>query len=311
MRPIRHKRYVESGFTLIEAIAVITITGILFSIVAVFIRGSVTSYFDTARRAELTDIADTALRRMDRELRLSVPDTVRVAPGVTYIEVLAAKAGGRYDSLAAAPCFTSTQCSSITTTGSVLETIAGTPVVAAGPSGGRYRIASIVAGQDRIVIYNQYNNSGNDCTSNNPSAYCGQNVSTLTGVVDGGSQDAFSFASQQFFPAGGSPSRRFQITEGPVTYACNATGATVNGLPPRSLTRFSNYAITAIQPVSALAVPLSTAASSLIATNVFACSFNYAGGVFERWGVVDLYLELTEQGETVSLYHEVHINNVP
>ncbi|HJW54183.1 MAG TPA: prepilin-type N-terminal cleavage/methylation domain-containing protein, partial [Burkholderiaceae bacterium] len=57
----------EKGFTLAEAVIVIVITGIIAGTVAVFLRLPVQGYVDTAARAELTDIADTALRRMTRD----------------------------------------------------------------------------------------------------------------------------------------------------------------------------------------------------------------------------------------------------
>ena len=52
------------GVTLIELIVVIAITGIVGAAVAVFIRRPVEAYADAARRAALTDEADTALRRI-------------------------------------------------------------------------------------------------------------------------------------------------------------------------------------------------------------------------------------------------------
>ena len=64
------------GFTLIEAIVVIVITGIIASMVAVFIRTPVDGYLDAERRAGLTDIADTAVRRMARDIRLALPNSV-------------------------------------------------------------------------------------------------------------------------------------------------------------------------------------------------------------------------------------------
>lgn len=303
------------GFTLIEAIMVITITGILAGMVAVFIRSGVTSYVDTARRAELTDSADTALRRISRDLRLAVPNTVRpgASGGVLFLEMLASKTGGRYDSAGADSCFTSAGCTNITTAGSVVESFSGTAGIPAGPGSGRYSIGGFNTTNDRIVIYNQYNNSGADCSTSNPSAYCGHNTSKLSAApTDNAGADSFAFASTQFLPPGGSPSRRFQIVEGPVSYACNPTGGVVNGVPANSLVRYAGYAITAVQPVSAAAAPLGTAPSiGVIASNVSGCAFSYSAGVFERWGVVGLDLKLTQQGETVSLYHEVHINNVP
>ncbi|MDP1682827.1 MAG: prepilin-type N-terminal cleavage/methylation domain-containing protein, partial [Burkholderiales bacterium] len=66
MRTKSHLLY--RGFTLIEMVVVIVLTSILASVVAMFIRLPVQGYVDTARRAEMTDIADTALRRMGRDL---------------------------------------------------------------------------------------------------------------------------------------------------------------------------------------------------------------------------------------------------
>ena len=65
------------GFTLLEAVLVIVITGIIAAIVAVFIKLPVDSYLDSARRAELTDVADTAVRRMARDIHLALPNSVR------------------------------------------------------------------------------------------------------------------------------------------------------------------------------------------------------------------------------------------
>jgi len=76
--------------TLIEMIVVIAITGILAAAVAVFIRRPVEGYIDAARRAELSDVADTALRRITRDLRTVLPNSIRIttAGGVNYLEYL-------------------------------------------------------------------------------------------------------------------------------------------------------------------------------------------------------------------------------
>src|SRR5487761_2390867 len=88
----------QCGFTLVEMIVVIVITGIIGGMVAIFIRAPVQGYVDSARRAEMTDIADTALRRLGRDLRTAVPNSVRVPvpAGSTYVEFMPTKDGGRY-----------------------------------------------------------------------------------------------------------------------------------------------------------------------------------------------------------------------
>ncbi len=138
----------QNGFTLVEAVIVIVITGIIASMVAVFIKTPVDAYFDAARRAELTDAADTALRRIGRDVRLALPNSVRPhGAGMAAIEFLQTTAGGRYDADAAdtGGCFT-TGCTGIVTFGGL------TPAATA-----------IAVNSDRLVIYNQYNNEGNDC----------------------------------------------------------------------------------------------------------------------------------------------------
>src|SRR5882762_9279670 len=68
----------ERGVTLIEMVIVISITAIIAGAVSVFISRPVEGYADAARRAEMSDIADTALRRMTRDVRTAVPNSIRI-----------------------------------------------------------------------------------------------------------------------------------------------------------------------------------------------------------------------------------------
>ena len=88
----------QRGFTLVEIIIVVILVGILSVVVGLIIQGPLRASVETGRRAELVDLAETALIRMTREIRLSVPNSVRIAtaPGIVSVEVLRTLDGGRY-----------------------------------------------------------------------------------------------------------------------------------------------------------------------------------------------------------------------
>ena len=100
------------GFSLLEAIAVIVITGVIVGAVAVFMQRPIQGYMSSTTRAAMADTADTALRRIARDVRLALPNTVRVDPSGLFLEFIPVKAGGRYQENDA--CFSS-GCSSLST----------------------------------------------------------------------------------------------------------------------------------------------------------------------------------------------------
>lgn len=282
------------GFTLVEMIVVITITGIVAAMVAVFMRAPVQGYVDSARRAWMTDVADTALRRIARDVQAALPNSLRpnaacVASTATPcgIELLLTRAGGRYrqDAADAAGCFAG-GCTTLTSLGSV--------ITANGD----------LVGQ-RLVIYNLHNNDGGTCSATYPSAYCGNNTATITGSTDAGANDSFSFASTVFRPATGSPARAFFVVSGPVAYVCANVGES-GGNGTGELRRYEGYAITA-----AATFPPSGAAGRLLAHRVSACRLNYVPAVASTQGLLELYLEILEEGERVGLHHMVHVDNAP
>ncbi|MBI3903715.1 MAG: type II secretion system protein [Nitrosomonadales bacterium] len=310
--PKLETRNPQNGFTLVEMIVVIVITGILGGMVAMFIRAPVQGYMDSARRAEMTDIADTALRRIERDLRTALPNSVRVTTsgGTTYLEYLETIGGGRYNSVTVpVDCLNLGNCTALTTTGNLVTGAAGAASNALATGG------NIVPGTSRLVIYNQYNNSGANCSAANPSAYCAVGSGggpVITGVTNGATDanaDVINFAATTFVPSGGAPSSRFQLVSQPVTYACTPNG---------TLTRYSGYAMQAAQSTS-LATLTSAQAGAVLATNVGAtCNFRYdAFAVAQSYGLVTLNLSISEQDassgqiETVNLYSATHVSNIP
>ena len=55
----------------------------------------------------------------------------------------------------------------------------------------------------------------------------------------------------------------------------------------------------------------SGAESTLITNRVSACTMSYAPGTSQRAGLVSIALAVSDTGETVSLLHQVHVDNVP
>jgi MSHA biogenesis protein MshO len=65
--------------TLVELVITISISSIVVAFMAIFIVTPMNAYSAQARRAELVDDADSALRFVGRDLRASLPNSVRVA----------------------------------------------------------------------------------------------------------------------------------------------------------------------------------------------------------------------------------------
>ena len=267
------RRARQAGVTLVELVIVMVITGILFAIVALFMRKPVEGYFSTTRRAALSDIADTAFRRVTRDLRLALPNSVRISGD--YLEFLITSGGGRYraetDSSGAGNILDFSTAAGDTS----FDVIGTMPTVSAG---------------DQVVIFNLGTGYANadayQANNNNRAAVASVAAPTIT------------LSAAKLFPFA-SPGRRFSVVQHAVTNRCDlATGV---------LRRYWNYGINATQ----VAPPVG-GSTSLLATSVSACAFTYtANGLLARYGVVTLRLSITQEGETVSLYGQANVPNVP
>jgi MSHA biogenesis protein MshO len=286
----------QTGVTLIELAITIAIAGILAALVVQF-TAPVRSYIDSSRRAALADTADTALRRIARDVRLALPNSARVttSAGVQFLEIMLVRTGGRYrydPSGGAGTCAAAGDALSFSGTDTCFMTIGAVPNL------------SLVTTSDYVVVYNLQPGTPN------ADAYqftgTGGNKSQISGTTagSGGSagQDTINFASNTF--AYESPGNRFFIVEGPVSFVCDPSAGT--------LLRRSGYTISASQPTS-----FATGSSAVLATGVNACSFTYDASVTAQGaGLVTMMLQLKTTDsrgtqELVTLYHTVHVNNVP
>lgn len=248
---------------------VIVITGIVAGMVAVFIKAPVDAYFDIQRRAELTDIADTTLRRMARDIHHALPNSVRVSGN--YLEFIPIKGAGRYRA----------EAGTVAGDDPLDFTLAADIFDVLGPA------VPLAAAGDSVVIYN-LGIPGSDAyegTSRRAAVPSGAKISFSGGL--------FPFAS---------PGSRFQVVGMAATYECAPDPVTpANGF----LRRYSGYAIQATQPAPPGGTP------AILASNVTACSMAYTSGVLQRQGLVSIRLTLSRDGETVTLQHQVNVDNTP
>lgn len=300
-----------AGFTLVEAIMVIVITGIIASVVAVFIKGAIDAYIASARRAELSDVADTAVRRITRDIHLALPNSVR-NPGDgsdQCIEFMPTKIGARYRAAKdGAGAGNELDFSAVDLSFDMLwlnSTLPATMQIAAG---------------DAVVVYNDGSGKA-DCTGSVGSgtaggnAYCGYNaiqvasvtpVDATTSSVTFVSPGTAPFNSKQL--PGPSPYYRFQVipsSEHVVAYACS--GGT--------LYRYSRTLSAAWTVPATCAAMVSGATDATFAENVSACSLKYeppgSSTGLSMNGILQISLTVTQAGESVKLYHQVHVDNTP
>lgn len=270
---------IQSGFTLIEAVMVIVLTGILGVLATSFV-APLQGYFDALDRAELSDVADTALRRMARDVRLALPNSVRVNTfgNDSYLDFLATTGGGRYRVALDADG-----------EGDILDfTVPDTSFDVLGPT------VDIEAG-DQIVVYN--------LGVPDADAYEGNTLITHVRRVasdTGTGLSTVSITSDNPLPFD-SPAHRFQIVHEQVRYICDLT--------TQRLTRYAGFAIatpTATVPTSG--------SSALLASGVTACRFTYTPGSTQRIALVTMSLTLSNSADpldSVTLLHQVHVQNVP
>lgn len=294
----------QRGFTLVEAIVVMVLTGILAGIMVLFIRRPMASYIDTAARADVADVAEIALRRMVRELHGALPNSIRftVVNNVSLVEFIPTKAGGIYlsEEDGANASIHPPLRFSAGTNPNLFEVVGPLPVAP-------YAIAA----GDSIVVYNL----GSGIT--NADAYVGNNRALVSGVgLAAGGINAKTvvlgnnpFAAQN--PTNRSPGNRFQVVSRPVTFAC-ANNANGRG----TLTRFWGYDFQSTQ-VNPATLTDPNLHSALMANNVVGCQFWVQQAANQNTALIGLSIALARPNpntgglETATLSQQIHVDNTP
>jgi len=275
----------SDGFTLIELIVVLVLMTIVGATVAVFVRPAIDAYSDTRDRAARSDMADTALRRMVRDIRVAVPNSLRT-PGEACFELVPTVAGGRYrmgpNAANDAQWVNTVQA---TTGFDVLSTLSRLPVA-----------------DDFVVINNQ---NGND-------VYTGANRATISAVATPTATQGtlrLTISSLQVSP--GYDGGRFQVisqNERAVFYVCEGAGLSADSRTGTGVLRRLKRDFNATYPT---ACP--SGSGTVLARNISRCRFVYNPnqGATQQSGFVYLELGITRNGETITLSHGAHVLNVP
>ncbi len=319
MKLIQHSRprRAVAGFTLIEMITSMAITGILAAIVGNFLVGPVRGYFDTASRGALSDTADMTLRRLSREVRQALPNSLRVATsnGYVHVEFIATSGGGAYrDVMDGAVGGNPLNFSDGATTCATDATLCQFDVVGEMPG------SPPISAGDYIVVYNLGQDSlgnsyapadayatGDPCIDCNRAKVAPGGVvgNTVTLEANAGGVNVFAAAVPPML----SPSNRFHVVPGgakAVTFACPTT-------TPGPFYRYVNYGF---HPAQSDAIANLTGGSRFIMANSATCNVTYTEHASQRNGllVVTLNLQAPKTSgaeESATLVREIHVDNSP
>jgi len=271
----------QRGFTLVELVITLVVGSIVVAFMALFIIVPLRSYSAQTRRAQLVDDTDSALRFMGRDIRGSLPNSVRIDTSNKVLELLATVDSARYTDGAPA-----TNALDFTTADTAFATtVPFTQLTLPWSSTTSF-----------LVIYNVGIPGAN--------AYQGTNVITPAGTITvtagaSANQDLVTFPAFQF--AYDAPGKTVYIVSGPVTYLCDTSAGT--------LTRYSGYTISYSQPVTAASLTAAGATAALVAGDVGSCVFTYAVGTAQRDALVTMTLQLTNSGESVQLLYQAQPMN--
>ncbi len=283
------------GATLVELVVVLTITSVLAGGMAVFLTRPMEAYVDLARRAALVDAAEGALRRIARDVRRALPNSLRVAAGGTALEMLHAVEGIKYRR--EPPREWLGFGAGGDTLWNVLGTFRalsfgyGTPL----PAGTRIAVYPTGAG-----VY--------------ADAALGSNPGTITPagtaitILADADEDRVQLSAPFQF-AFESPQQRLFVVDGPISYLCVPAGGGAGGAG--TLTRYDGYAIAQLQPTLPSVAPLAGASSALVSKRVSACAFTWQPGTPQRTGVLTVELSVSEGPERIRLLHQIHVENAP
>jgi MSHA biogenesis protein MshO len=282
---------------------VIVVLGVVATSFGFFVLPAINAQQAVARRAELTDAGESALRLIARDIRIALPNSVRgvrvtnFVPAVGHtafaVEIIPTADGGRYCTTDTADC-NSADVLSIGSADSVFDIL------------GQFRNQSFLlpAGTNawRLVV----NSSDSSIyTATGASAVLTPVVTTTVTTVS--SRHRVTLGAAHTFPTGSPRQRVFVIQDAsvPVSYVCSSLAGTV--------VRYAGYKdglaySTTTQPTDPSAPPLNAIGRTVVG-KVSACNAASLEATVQQSAVVTLTIALTDSGETVQLLKQIHIDN--
>lgn len=295
---IESQGFKRAGFTTIELVIVIVLMGIVAVGMARLISVPFAAYRDLSLRAQLVDFADASIRRIARDLRRALPNSIRVAAGDETLEFIRVLDGARYrrdpgnngggnDHTAASDWLSFGGDTDFNILGEFQHL--------------NFTLGSPLSTGHRIAIYTTGSGTYADAASDANPGTVTPDETNITITQDGDEQQINLSVSHQF--AFESPTQRLYLVDTPITYDCDLSGNT--------LTRYWSYPIASSQPTNPSISPLLGASSSLMNNLIESCSFGYAPGTSQRAGLVTIELVVADGGERVRVLHQVHVDNNP
>jgi MSHA biogenesis protein MshO len=278
-----------AGFTLIELVVTIVLSGIVVGFVSMFISVPVQGFMDQGHRVRLVDAADMALQRVTRDVHVALPNSVRATSsgGVVALEMLTTVDSARYR---IQPPGGATAILDFAGADNAFDAVAPFAQIAKPWSSMGYYLAVYnrgVPGADAYELANVITPPGTQIAL--AAGAGGADHVTLT--------PAFHFAQD-------SPTHRVYLVDGPVTYLCNPVARTLN--------RYRGYTIAASQSARDSDAELMGAGAtrSLMADDISTCAIGYTPGTAGSPGLVTLELSVGA-GESISLLSQTHVDNLP
>lgn len=260
------------GFTLVELIVVIMLLGILSASFMVFFKPAIDAFFDARQRADMTDAADTALRKMAQDIRSAVPNSLKLIDGATNdgtpacLQMVPMIGGGRYR----------TDIDTADASAVALNESSASPLMLILASQGTPPDV-----QHFVVINNQ---NGDD-------VYSGASRATITALGPPLALDANPTAT-------GYMGGRFQLvssSESSVMYTCANNALTrkkFTGAPTMKASCETD--------------------GVLVAGNVSECTFTYDdAGAASGLLTMTLIMSHPDSGESITLSYAIHVDNAP